>query len=873
MSRYCGEQDTEPILNAAKYWLQNCLLTDGAIFSDKSLWKMEHLQAMETYFINQPDEGEGSFFEKLSAQLQPTVPEVKQLAAELLWLMLLYPSNIKEPKKREGINTIWSWSEEPFPEDSPWLKDAVLAGVGSAGPAYNINRWNELVFLIRLMMAFKTLTPQENKNLLKDGWIFAKWLEQIPECDVRQFRHMILFLLFPDNFERIVGGMDRREIIVAFSGKTKAQVKAFSALEIDKQLAAIRHQQEQTFDTTELDFYRPPLRDLWKGGRNITWLLSWNPNLWQWESLADDRRTTHEGKTVTHRWTCANHNASVGDKVYLVRSGVEPKGIVANGNIVKASFEDLHWDEKKASEGKTSWYVDVSFSRIQDPLVNDPYLKSDDLKKITVDKQVWFPQSSGIEIKQRSEGILKKHWEKIVKTVVQTPKPTITANATNLIFYGPPGTGKTYQLNQLIEKYSSKKQKISREAWLSQQLLDMRWFDAVFAVLLILGTKAKVKDIVNHEYIRLKARVMERYRYVRNTVWGTLQAHTVETSQTVQYKNKRAPFVFDKNEDAVWHLVGDWEEECAEQVDLTETLKKGPQEESPHQRYEFVTFHQAYSYEDFVEGIRPITDDETGNLAYTVVPGVFQRIALKAKADSGQRYAIFIDEINRGNIAKVFGELITLIEADKRAVYSESGKKLSGMELTLPYSGRKFGVPKNLDLYGTMNTADRSIALMDTALRRRFNFQELMPDAGLINGASGDGYIEDGKDGAINLRAFLDALNQRILFLLNRDMTIGHAYFITVRDFTGLKDVLLSQIIPLLQEYFYEDWHRIQLVFRDIGPAGEKLEPQIIHHENLREQEILGFDHDDYEDLVRYRVATADEITPDSIRKVYEETA
>ena len=876
MSRFCGEKNTKPILEAAEHWRHNGLLTDGSVFIDKSLWKMEHLQAMETYFINQPDEGEGNFFEKLSAQLTPTVPEVKQLAAEILWAMFLCPSNVKEPKKREGIQTIWSWSENPLPNDSPWLEDSVLAGIGSAGTGYNTNRWRELVFLIRLLIAFKKNAPEERDNLLKDGWAFAKWLEQIPECDSRQFRHMILFLLFPDNFERIFGGTDRRKIVAAFSGKPKVQINALSALEIDKELEVIRQRQEQTFGTTELDFYWPPLRNLWKDDRSATWLLNWNPNIWPWETLAEERAATHEGKTVTHKWRCANHQAMVGDMVYLVRTGVEPKGIIATGNIVTASYEDVFQDEPEASEGKTRWYVDVSFSRIQDPKSNDPYLTSEDLKSITIDNQVWFPQASGIEIKQRSAGILKKKWDEMLKTEGKVPlKKELTgvAEATNLILYGPPGTGKTYRLKELTELYKSKKQKIGREAWLTQQLLDMRWFDAVFTVLFILGTKAKVKEIVNHEFIQFKARAMQRHQHISNTIWATLQSHTIEESQTVQYKNKSAPFVFDKGKDGVWSLVGDWEEECAEQISLAETLQKGPQDESTHKRYEFVTFHQAYSYEDFVEGIRPVTDDETGNLTYMVVPGVFQRIALKAKTDPAQRYAIFIDEINRGNIAKIFGELITLIEADKRAVYSKEGAKVSGMELTLPYSGRKFGVPKNLDLYGTMNTADRSIALLDTALRRRFNFQELLPDAGLISGSGGDGYVDDGEGGSINLRALLTALNQRIHFLLNRDMTIGHSYFMNVRDFAELKTVFLRQIIPLLQEYFYEDWHRIQLVFRDVGLGGQKLEPQIISHEILKRQEVLGFEHDDYEDLIEYRVATADEISPDSIRKVYEEPA
>lgn len=876
MSRYCGDQESKATLEAAEHWRQNGLLTNGSMFGEKSLWQLEYLKALDQYFIQQPDEGEGSFFEKLSHQLAPTAPEVKQLAAEILWVMLLCPSNIGEEKKREGIRTIWGWSEEPLPENLPWLKDAALSGVGSAGVGYNTNRWRELVFVTRILMAFKQLPQAERVELLKDGWAFAKWLEQIPECDARQFRHMMLFLLFPDDFERIFGGVDRRKIISAFSGKSLAQVHALSAIEVDRELATIRKQQEQAYSTNELDFYSPPLRGLWGDARNVAWLMTWNPKLWSWETLAEDREATHAGKTVTMRWSFRNRNAKVGDKAYLSRTGVGPKGIVAVGNIVTAPFEAPHWDETKAASGDTRWYVEVDFTRIQDPLTNDPYLTIDDLNKVTIDQQVWNPQSSGIEIKPRSAGVLEKLWAKVVES---TPKPELEksapgiAEATNLIYYGPPGTGKTYRMGKLIEQYSSKKQNIGREAWLIQQLLDVRWFDAVFAALYDLGAKAKVADIARHEFIALKARAMGRHQNITQTIWATLQIHTGENSKTVQYRNKSAPFVFDKSVESVWSLVGDWEDECMEQVEFAKALKEGPLLETAQHRYAFVTFHQAYSYEDFVEGIRPIQDEESGEMAYMVVPGVFQRIAQKAKADAGQRYAIFIDEINRGNIAKIFGELITLIEPDKRAVYAENGEKKSGMELTIPYSGSLFGVPKNLDIYGTMNTADRSIALLDTALRRRFKFHELMPDAGLISGSRGDGYIEDGEGSVINLRALLESMNRRIRFLLNRDMTLGHAYFMKVKDFSGLKEVLLSQVIPLLQEYFYEDWHRIQLVLQDVGPAGEKLEPQIVCHETLRELEVLGFDHDDYEDLVEYWVAVPDDITPESIRKVYEGVA
>ena len=221
---------------------------------------------------------------------------------------------------------------------------------------------------------------------------------------------------------------------------------------------------------------------------------------------------------------------------------------------------------------------------------------------------------------------------------------------------------------------------------------------------------------------------------------------------------------------------------------------------------EFITFHQSYSYEEFIEGIRPNLDDEK-NLTYSLEKGVFKRISDRAKRDISNNHVIIIDEINRGNISKIFGELITLIEPSKR-LFTENDEHPK--QVTLPYSKKLFGVPKNLYILGTMNTADKSIALLDSALRRRFSFTEMLPKSSVIEDKIS---ISD-----IEVKKLFETINSRIEFLIDKDHTIGHSYFLKIKDNQTIEALALifkNEIIPLLTEYFYGDFEKIQLVLGD----------------------------------------------------------
>lgn len=231
---------------------------------------------------------------------------------------------------------------------------------------------------------------------------------------------------------------------------------------------------------------------------------------------------------------------------------------------------------------------------------------------------------------------------------------------------------------------------------------------------------------------------------------------------------------------------------------------------SPNEFIMWTTFHQSYAYEDFVEGLRPVRSDERpGDISYDIIPGAFRRICTRAAADPTNKYVLVIDEINRGNIAKILGELITLLEDDKRSVLS----------VTLPYSGDTFTVPGNLYLIGTMNTADRSIALLDVALRRRFAFIEMRPRPELLDSAQ-----VESQEAVVPLGNLLRNLNESIRRYLDRDHQIGHSYFLTVARASEeqrvdvLEFVWNNQITPLLEEYFYSQRDKLAELLAPLYP-------------------------------------------------------
>lgn len=755
MSRHHSSRDTLPVHDAAARWAVRCLAEDGSILAeDEQLWTPVNLDELDAAFVQNLDEGEGTFLEKLEVQLRPVSPGAKRLMAEALWILMLFQSNISPATKRANVQTVWAWSGQAPPEAASALSDAVLVGLGSAGTAYNTQRWRELAFLLTAVRAFKDKPAPERQALLAGAAGFAGWIGSLPDARNRQFRHICTHLLFPDEFERISSARDKRAILAGFTGEREKDLRRWDDGRIDRELLALRRRLEEECGAP-IDFYDAELASRWRGPPGA-WLLAWNPDNWPWETLASDRAATARGEPVVMPWRCVSSKPREGDAAYLMRTGAAPRGIVAAGTIVKAPFEGPHYEPARANAGEVASFVEVQFTGIRDA-GRDEIVPRDALAE-RYPAQEWGPQGSGIQIDAAAALALARLWNALPPVAADpvpgggergpAPAASRPAPARNIILYGPPGTGKTHRLQSVF--------------------------------------------------------------------------------------------------------MPGYEERAAAGV-VT-------------RRFEFVTFHQNYSYEDFVEGIRPVVRPG-GGVAYEVRPGVFRRICERAKADPARRYALFIDEINRGNVAKILGELITLLEPDKRAVYDASGRLVSGLEATLPYSGEAFGVPANLDVVGTMNTADRSIALLDAALRRRFEFEELVPVPNALAGADGGGRIPDGEGDEIDLRRLLESLNRRIVHLAHRDQAIGHAALVRVRDFPALRRVLAREVVPFLQELFHDDWRRIRLVLADHAAPQEH---QLVRAEVIAAAELFPGADDDLSEGVHYSVTSEADITPDAVRKIYE---
>ncbi len=534
------------------------------------------------------------------------------------------------------------------------------------------------------------------------------------------------------------------------------------------------------------------------------------------------------------------HEVRVGDYIVankgmkkILGIGIVKSPVKINTQLEQPFYRDVGWiitgDEvNKPASAKGNW---------QKTIIE---LSKDDFETI------YQLMSNGVR------EVINPHFERL---------ESLLKRKNQIILYGPPGTGKTWAVKEFVQQHNTTTVKkkniledtqffwltINPEKWDPENLWNEEtelWpgkYRSAFEeiqqddiIFVYAGKKYHkvyaIAQCVRKEpgtdgYPKVSIRGIKR---VEGPDWQTIKTDALLSDAAPIRVNLRGTlFPLDYNEAlqllSLAHVNPD-------ELHLTFT-----EEDETIKPYEFVTFHQSFSYEEFIEGLRPVNTDE-GQIQYVIQEGIFKRLcreafnALMQKAgiqkdwyekgkmptlhpDEEQEarkhidavpFYLMIDEINRGDISRIFGELITLLEADKRLFAKNQ------MVTTLPYSKTSFGIPPNLYILGTMNTADKSIALIDVALRRRFGFIELMPDYGALkqNLTSEDADLQEIYSLSIDLLSYI---NQQITTLYDRDHQIGHSYLMRMSEATNVDEATESlaftwyhEILPLLQEYFYD---------------------------------------------------------------------
>ncbi len=763
MATWTDFEHTSQVLKAADSWREQCLLSDGSIFSKQHLWTQGNISELKRLFVDNPILGDKPFYEKLNEQIGNAKPEISKLASEAVWLLLLfvYERHFGVDKKRERISEVWNFSGEQLPSSEQLLDDR-LRGLANPGAAFLTKIWAEYGFLLILLQTWKSLPAADQMRLLTDNpWELCEWVTSIEGGDVRAFRHMFLYFCYPAEFERSCSRNHKKKIHAAFSQKIKGQRDPYqsdrSPCGLDKSILQIRRALEVEHGKTEIDFYVEPLRSQW---------------------LDDNRRDGTDKEPETQG------DGSAEEKRYWIeKTIVQGRSDRQSGpHRIGAAL----WSPQKSSDGK-----DI-YANMRDVAHGDVVFHLTDNLGIT-----------GVSV---AEGAVDKS------------------------FTGVEGTSWGQQPSYRIplQDYQVLDPPLSREAFFSDD--EIRG-----------GLEELLNSSEGHGLFYNKQLDLNQGAYLTQapvTLLSLLnRAYQKSTGKSLPYLDSDIPRPVPETEYTVEDAVEDLflDLESAERILTIWRSKKNLILQGPPgvgktfaarrlafslmgshapDRLGFIQFHQSYSYEDFIQGYRPKPD------GFELQNGRFFDFCRRAAEHLDQRFVFIIDEINRGNLSKIFGELMLLIEADKRG---------TEWELPLAYSkpNEKFSVPENVFLLGLMNTADRSLAVVDYALRRRFGFFDLVPEFDSEKFGThlrGNGVSDD----LINLiRHQLGDLNREIAndqANLGRGFCIGHSFFCTKRDELSSEEewyrlVIETEVVPLLEEYWFDSPTRVA-TWRDRLLAG-----------------------------------------------------
>lgn len=822
---WCGAE----VYEAAESFAERCLRRDDSLFTPgRPVATLEHAEALQAT-VGVEDHSEGTFVGKLVRQLDGVQPDAVQLCAELLLLELLGENDTGGAKKAEHVATVL----ELLPTRTalaPELRAALDAGgVASYGVGKN-RRDAYMRLLIRLFVSLKQRDENERDALFRDPWAFREFVSaERTNTDAMQ-ANAFLHLLFPDEFSAVVSGRHRTTLLKAFAGAPGVQPSEND----DRRIERIRSLVDEQLGRS-LDFYEPPFSRVWRDESDSGWeeFVDWACRM--------NRLETFDELEYDYKFRIAERMASAreaferdaADWQPLLRSAVR----YSEQNLVdfRVHGKFLDWvvahPEPAAAALRAIWADEEVRTRMRGFLdaVRDQPLGGPSAR---------LSMGALLMLGRHPENVAPYKWtvfDNVRKALGRPSRPgELDPNAT----YRPEDLAARLQVDgrrvrDFLRDTFPRGEDEAGEDWRlmaeqAEQVLAALGGDETDPVL---ATFSEWADILEELELRMLARGIK----LRNLIDAQSVAYAV-----VQYD---APVEWSPEDRAAFErfkarMTGikerprqETEEEqraasgsgatlapptaaLAEQLllplpwlqdtfSLLEEKRQlifyGPpgtgktyiaQAIGHHiaadgGTWRLVQFHPSYTYEDFFEGYRPQSQD--GRLSYELVPGPLRRIAADARAQPDKMHLLVIDELNRGNVSKVFGELYFLLEYRDRAV-------------ELQYShNERFSLPENLLVIGTMNTADRSIALVDSALRRRFYFQGLIPTRPPVNELLRTWLNEHGLEP--DPADLLDELNRAIG---DEDFSIGPSYFMARHgQEPDLEQVWTHALMPLLREHFY----------------------------------------------------------------------